>query len=171
MVGPLGGRLPGHRLPDDRQCRQRGQASKHVPADHLRPDRALHLDVFICGLKLPRDHLHRDQQRRGHGDDPEHRQGDGLRFHCPVDLSLDDRGDVKGVRCAGRKGRYNLPFCRRDPARAITEPESVQPVPRSHADQPRKRRREQQERREAVDLVHHHLVVEHHGARGRAAAS
>ena len=123
-----------------------------------------HLDVFICGLKLPRDHLHRDQQRRGHGDDPEHRQGDGLRLHCPVDLPLDDRGDVKGVRCAGRKGPDNFPLYRRDPARAITEPESVQPVPRSRADQSRKRRGEQQERREAVDLVHHDLVVEHHGS-------
>jgi hypothetical protein len=36
---------------------------------------------------LPRDRLHRDQQRRGHGDDAEHRQGDGpgfiTRSTCP----------------------------------------------------------------------------------------
>ena len=35
MIGPLGGRLPGDGLPDDRQRGQRGQAGQHVPADDL----------------------------------------------------------------------------------------------------------------------------------------
>ena len=42
MIGPLRGRLPGGRLADDGQRRQRGQAGQHVPADDLGPDRALH---------------------------------------------------------------------------------------------------------------------------------
>ena len=43
MIGPLRGRLPGNRLPDDRQRGECGQAGQHVPADRLRPDGALHL--------------------------------------------------------------------------------------------------------------------------------
>ena len=42
MIGPFGGRLPGHRLPDDRQRGQGDQAGQHVPADDLRMDRGLH---------------------------------------------------------------------------------------------------------------------------------
>ena len=42
MIGPLRGRLPGDRLPDHDQRRQRGQAGQRVPADDLRPDRALY---------------------------------------------------------------------------------------------------------------------------------
>ncbi len=41
MIGPLGGRLPGDRLPDHGQGGQRGQAGQHVPADDLGPDRVL----------------------------------------------------------------------------------------------------------------------------------
>ena len=140
--------------------------------------RAKHPKIGVSGLQLPRDHLHRDQQRRGQGDDAEHRQGDGLRFHGAVDLPLYDRGDVKAVSSAGRKCPDDLPLHRRDSARAITEPEpeqlsvssraaatlfATQPVPRSRAERPRERRGEQQERRETVDLVEHHLVVEHDG--------
>ena len=40
VIGPLRDRLPGDRLPDDRQRGQRGQAGQHIPADDLRPDRA-----------------------------------------------------------------------------------------------------------------------------------
>ena len=42
MIGSFGGRLPGHRLPDDRQRGQGGQAGQHVPADDLRADRGLY---------------------------------------------------------------------------------------------------------------------------------
>ena len=86
---------------------------------------AEHPEVLVFRLQLPRDHLHRDQQRREHGDDAEHRQGDGLGPHGTVDLSLDDRGDVKAVSRAGRQSPYDLPLYRRDSARAIAEPEAV----------------------------------------------
>ena len=80
-----------------------------------------------------------------------------------IDLSLDDRSDVKAVRASLRESPDDLPLYRRDRACATAELQAVSRVDHSGAERPRERGSKQHQRREAIDLVQHHLVVEHDG--------